>query len=348
MRLTAIPESIIERIALWANLVPVPLLDTQIAFTGARAIMAATELGVFEALAAGERSAAEVAAECRTDPRATGQLLDCLVGLGYARWRGGRYAMAKAQRKWLLRKSPSSMVDKLAFQALEWDLVGKLEEFVRTGKPLDFHSSMSPEQWRIYQDAMRDVGANPAVELAGRMPVPPGASRLLDIGGSHGLYSIELCRRHPTLTSTILELPGGVDRASAIAAREGMGERVSYQVGNALTDDLGEAVFDVVMINNVVHHFTPEQNAELARRIARALKPGGVYAVGDFLRSASPGAGGGVPAVMDLYFALTSSSGTWSRDEIEGWQRGAGLAPLKPIQFQSMPGWASLPAARPD
>ncbi len=347
MRLGAIPESIIERIALWANLAPVPILDTQIAFTGARAIMAAAELGVFEALAAGEKSDQDVAAACRTDPKATKQLLDCLVGLGYARWRAGKYAMTGPQRKWLLRGSPSSVVNKLAFQALEWDLVGELEDFVRTGKPLDFHASMSPEQWRIYQDAMRDVGANPAVELAKRMPVPPGATRLLDIGGSHGLYSIELCRRHPTLASTILELPGAVDRASEIAAREGMGERVKYQVGNALSDDLGEASLDVVIVNNLVHHFSPDQNAELARRVARALKPGGVYAIGDFLRAASPGAGGGVPAVMDLYFALTSSSGTWSHDEIVGWQRAAGLTPLKPIQFQSLPGWASLPAARP-
>jgi hypothetical protein len=95
-----------------------------------------------------------------------------------------------------------------------------------------------------------------------------------------------------------------------------------------------------------VHHFTPDQNAELARRVARALAPGGVYAVGDSLRAPHPGAGGGVPAVMDLYFALTSASGTWSFDEIVSWQLAAGLKPMKMIQFQSLPGWVSLPAAK--
>ncbi len=345
MRLAAVPENLMERVALLANLAPRPLLDTQIAFTGGRAIMAAAALGVFEALAS-DKTAAEVASACHTDPKATRQLLDCLVGLGYARFREGRYVIADTQRKWLLRESKSSMVDKLAFQMMEWDLVGKLEDFVRTGTPLDFHAAMTKEQWRIYQDAMRDIGANPALELAKRLPVPPGATRMLDIGGSHGLYSIELCRRHPALSSTILELEGAVDRASEIARREGLGERVSYHVGNALTDDLGEAVYDVIIINNLVHHFTPEQNGALAKRIARALKAGGIYAIGDFLRAASPGAGGGVPAVMDLYFALTSSSGTWSRDEIVGWQIAAGLTPLKPISFQSLPGWASLPAKK--
>ena len=44
--------------------------------------------------------------------------------------------------------SPNSIVDKL---------VGRLEEFVRNGRPIDFHSSMSSEQWTMYQDGMRDV-----------------------------------------------------------------------------------------------------------------------------------------------------------------------------------------------
>jgi SAM-dependent methyltransferase len=229
---------------------------------------------------------------------------------------------------------------------MEWDLVGKIGEFVRSGKPLDFHSHMNAQEWAIYQDGMRDVAANPAVELAKRMPVPQGATRLLDIGGSHGLYSTELCKRHPALVATILELPGAVDRATAIAQQEGLGARVKHQIGDALADDLGEATFDVVMINNLVHQFSPEQNADLARRVARALAPGGVYAIGDFIRASHPGAGGGVPAVMDLYFALTSASGTWALDEIASWQRGAGLTPMKTIQFPSLPGWASLPAVK--
>jgi SAM-dependent methyltransferase len=347
MKIGVVAESTMEREALAANLAPTPLLETQVAFTSARAIMAAAELGIFEVLGTCERTANEVAASCRTDPKATLQLLNCLVGIGYARWQDGKYGMLDAHRKWLLRKSPTSIVDELAFQALEWDLVGKLEDFVRTGTPLDFHGEMSAQQWRIYQDGMRDISAGPSVELAERLAIPPGARRLLDIGGSHGLHSIELCRRYPALNATILELPGAVDRASEIAAREGMGERVGHRAGNALADDLGEGTFDVVIINNLVHHFTPEQNGELARRVARALVGGGVYAIGDFLRASAPGAGGGMPAVLDLYFAVTSASGTWSADEMSSWQRGAGLLPKEPILLQSLPGWASLPAQRP-
>jgi len=337
MKLAPRAENLMERIALIANLAPRPLLDTQIAFTAARAIMVAAEVGLFEALGKGDQTAGAIAAKCGTDPNATKHLLECLVGIGYASWRDGKFGLPRSMRKWLLKSSPSSIVAKLAFQSMEWDFVAKIGQFVRSGKPLDIHSHMNAQEWAIYQDGMRDVAANPAVELAKRMPVPQG---------SHGLFSTELCKRHPALVATILELPGAVDRATEIAQQEGLGARVKHKIGDALSDDLGEATFDVVMINNLVHHFSPEQNANLARRVARALAPGGVYAIGDFLRASHPGAGGGIPAVMDLYFALTSASGTWAPDEIASWQRGAGLMPLKTIQFPSLPGWVSLPAAK--
>jgi SAM-dependent methyltransferase len=240
------------------------------------------EVGLFEALGKDDQTAEAVAAACGTDPGATKHLLECLVGIGYAGWRDDKYNLPASMRKWLLQSSPSSVVAKLAFQSIEWNLVGRVGEFVRNGKPLDFHSHLNAQEWAIYQDGMRDVAANPAVELAKRMPVPRGATRLLDIGGSHGLYSTELCKRHPALVATILELPGAVDRATEIAQQEGLGARVKHKIGDALSDDLGEATFDVVIVNNLVHHFSPEQNADLARRVARALAPGGVYAIGDF------------------------------------------------------------------
>jgi tRNA A22 N-methylase len=50
--------------------------------------------------------------------------------------------------------------------------------------------------------------------------VPRGARDLLDIGGSHGYYSVALCRRHPTLRAVILDLPQAVVHAETILASE--------------------------------------------------------------------------------------------------------------------------------
>jgi len=92
-------------------------------------------------------------------------------------------------------------------------------------------------------------------------------------------------------------------------------------------------------------HFDEETNRKLAARIARALKPGGVFAIVEIERPPEPGGGGQLGALMDLYFALTSESGTWSLPEIQGWQRAAGLRVLAPIRLRTVPGGA-VQAAR--
>src|SRR5687767_1126709 len=339
MKIKNQPENLLEWIALRANLAPTPLVDTQVAFNAARAIMAGAELGVYEALGKGSKTSDEVASICNTHAEATMHLLNCLVGIGYLQWKNERYSLKPKYYKWLLKENDSNLIGKLRFQLLEWEWMGKLEEYIRTGRPLDLHSSISEKEWQLYQEGMRDLSINAAKELAPKIPLQKGATSMLDIGGSHGLYSIELCKKHPALTSTIMELPGAVEAAKAIAKRYETTNRVNYVTGNALTDDLGTEKYDLIMINNVVHHFTSEQNVALAKKIARALKPNGIYAIGEFKRQSKPGEGGVIGATTGLYFSLTSSSGTWSVPEIEGWQKNAGLKIEKAIKLMSIPGW---------
>jgi 2-polyprenyl-3-methyl-5-hydroxy-6-metoxy-1,4-benzoquinol methylase len=339
-------ENPLEWMALKLNLAPSPLIDTQVAFTAARAIMTAAELGIFEAIGKLARTADDIAQTCETHPRSTKQLLDCLVGVGYLQWRGKNYSLKRKYQKWLLKESESNLIGKMRFQLLEWNWMAKLEDYVRSGNPLELHSTVSEREWRLYQEAMRDLSFNAAKELAGKIPVPRGAVRMLDIGGSHGLYSIEICKRHPALTSTILELPGAIESASAIAKRYDKSGRVKYVAGNALTDDLGTNRYDLVLINNVVHHFTADQNMELAVKVAHALKPGGVYAIGDAVRAETPGEGGVAASTSGLYFSLISSSGNWSNTEMESWQKAAGLKPEKTVAAMSIPGWKMLIAIK--
>ena len=342
MKIKNQPENLLEWIALKANLAPIPLVDTQVAFNAARAIMAAAELGIYEAIGKNSKTAVEISAACNTHAEATKHLLDALVGIGYLQWSNGNYSLKQKFHKWLLKESESNLIGKLRFQLLEWEWMARLEDYVRTGKTLEMHSAVTPGEWQLYQEGMRDLSINVAKEVAPKIPVPKGATAMLDIGGSHGLFSIELCKRNPSLSSTIMELPGAIEAASAIAKRYDTTDRVNYAAGNALTDDLGKEKYDLIMINNVVHHFTSEQNFALARKIAAALKPGGIYAIGEFIRQAKPGEGGVVPSTTGLYFALTSSSGTWSIDEMNAWQKNAALKIEKPVSPVSLPGWKIL------
>lgn len=348
MRLGVIGENLVERILARTNLAPAPLIETQIAFSMARAIMAGVKVGLYDAIGSHAKTAAEVAATCKTAPEATAKLLDTLVGCRYLTYRDGRYRLTEKSRKWLVTTSPHSIADKLLFQYDEWDVVAKYEEYLTTGEPLELHGTLEGGAiWDRYQRGMRAVAGISADEVAARMPVSAGATDMLDIGGSHGYFSVCVCRRRAGLRSTILDLPEAIEHAAPILAREGMGERVRHRAGNALTDDLGSETWDVVFLSQLVHHFTDEQNRELMKRIGRSLKPDGVCVLLDVIRPSTPEAAGGVGAVLDLYFAATSRSGTWPIATMQAWHRDAGLSVEAPIPLRTLPNAAMVVGRRP-
>jgi len=346
MKLTVAAENPIERLALALGIPPVTLMDTHISFLRARAIMVGTKIGVFDAVAARPLAASEVAARCRTSPPATTKLLNALVGSGYLRFSGGAYALTPRARKWVTRDSPHSLRDKVLFEFVEWALVERVEDYVRSGQPLDMHQAESGEQWALYQRAMRALAGIGVPEVVRRTPMPRGAAMMLDIGGSHGFVAVAMCRRYAALRASVLDLPAAIEHAGPILAAEAMGDRVTHRAGNALAEDLGDAAWDLVFVSQLLHHFDEAASRDLLRRIARALRPGGVCVVLELIRPKSPNDAGQVGALLDLYFALTSQSGTWSIEEIGGWQREAGLRPMKPIHLRTVPGAALIVAKR--
>ncbi|MFI0451899.1 methyltransferase [Actinomadura sp. 6N118] len=335
MRLAVIPDSPQERQALEAGMVPTPLFETQFAFTLAQVVMVATQLGVFDALATGPATAAEVAECCQAHPQATGKLLLALAGSGYVRTDHKTYELTAQARTWLVRESPQSLADKMVFQFHEWDLMAQASQYVRTGQPVEFHERMNDQQWAAYQRGMRALATAPAQEAAQLIAVPAAASTLLDIGGSHGYYSVALCRRHPGLRAEVLDLPEAIKHAAPLLAAEQMGDRITHREGDALHDDLGDDAYDVVLLISLAHHLTAEHNRALAARVARALRPGGVFAVMEPFRTDPSGGITQLGALTDFYFGLTSRAGTWSADEIAEWQRHAGLEPAPPTALTS-------------
>jgi SAM-dependent methyltransferase len=338
MKLGVIPETALERIALATGQVPIPIAHTLGGIVLARAVMVATSLGVFESLRAQRLLAVEVAAACEADQFAVGKLLDALVSTGYVTFRGGAYGLTRMSRKWLLADSPVSLRDAILYERVEWRWLTNLDEFVRSGQPLDFHASMTSEEWGLYQRAMRAIAGLSAGEIARRVPVPQGARAMLDIGGSHGYYSVAICRRHRSLRATVLDLPQAIEHAAPLLARERMGDRVVHCAGDALRDDLGCEAYDLIFIAQLAHHFDDSTNRELVRRAARSLRPGGALAILEAIRGEPPGAGGQVASLLDLHFAFTSRAGIWPLDQLVSWQRDAGLIPQPPIHILRLPG----------
>jgi len=114
-------------------------------------------------------------------------------------------------------------------------------------------------------------------------------------------------------------------------------ERIEFRAGDVLVNDLGFEAYDVILLANVLHHFTAQDNAALVRRVSRALRTGGVCAILDLIRTPPSQGPRQIEALMDFYFAAASAAGIWTEEDLSGWQRAAGMKPLRLKRLWSIP-----------
>jgi 2-polyprenyl-3-methyl-5-hydroxy-6-metoxy-1,4-benzoquinol methylase len=331
MRYGIIPTRLAERLALWFGRVPVGVVDSLLPLVQTRSLMAAVRLGIADAIGTKEVSAVDVARSCNLDAGAVDMLLRVLVSAGYvAVCRGSsqkitNYCLSSLGRRTLLRGSPLEARGYMMWNFVQWNLVENLEELLQTGRGLNLHETLHGEQvWHWYQEAMLDVSRIAAPIIAKLVPVKPEAEQLLDIGGSHGLLGAAICRRHPPMRSIVLDLPVTIEQARAIARRAGVDDVVEYRAGNVLKDELPADV-DVVLLANVIHHFTKDEAIRVLQKARAAMKRGGTVAIWDFDRPSPDAPPELVADVSALYFKLTSTSQVVSGDEYAAWLREAGF-----------------------
>lgn len=344
MKFAPIAQTPLEWIGLKAGLVPTPLAYSHFGFMASKFLLEAVDKGIFEAIEHKRVSLEDICSTCRLHPKAVKSLLGVLATMGLLKYRGNLFYLTHKSKKWILKDSVDSLYWLMMFDnrvCIKWmEYVGN---FLESGKGLQYHETFNEEEWFYYQKAMEAAASVTSREAPSKIPVPVGAATMLDIGGSHGLYSVALCKKHTGLSSTILDLPGAVDKAKSILDKYQMGDRVVHQAGNVLTDDLGKAKYDVIIMASVAHHFTTEENRKVAIKAFEALKPGGIFTIMEVLRAdAIKYNGNMLSAIGDFFFALSSTSGTWSFQEISQWQKEAGFTHYKKSTFLTIPGYVAI------
>jgi len=102
--------------------------------------------------------------------------------------------------------------------------------------------------------------------------------RILDIGGNSGEFALRICRNHPEIHATILDLPLVCDIGQERIRSEPEADRIAFIKGNALADDLPRG-FDLVTFKSMLHDWPEKQAGELIVKAAQALKPGGTLLI---------------------------------------------------------------------
>jgi SAM-dependent methyltransferase len=309
-------------------------------------LVAAVRTGMTERLARQPSTAAELAASLGLDPLPTRLILDCLRSSGHVTCRSGQYRLSRQARRWLDPASPLSVTRFVAGTADYWDWWSELDEVTRHGRPVGHHDAPPDDAyWERYMGGQVELARLSADEVARKLRLPGNPRTMLDIGGGHGWYSARLCHRHPGLTSTVLDLPGSAAAGRKIIAEAGLSDRVKHRDGDATTADLGTG-YDAVICFNLVHHLTEEQIADLFSRAAKAVKPGGLFAVMDAF--ADPGARMSAAAnFLSLFVYLSSGSQVHPPDRLRGWFRDAGFESPRRLKILRIPGQSLYVATKP-
>jgi 2-polyprenyl-3-methyl-5-hydroxy-6-metoxy-1,4-benzoquinol methylase len=312
----------------------------------ARAVMAATRLGVIDALAEQPDDAAGLARRLQLDERGLDALLGALDSLDYARRsrRGGTYRLTRNARRWLAADSDGAIPGVAGdFTYDAWEHMDALERVLQGGEPVGLHERDSDDPyWERYQRAMYELGAMNADLVADALPLD-GPERLLDLAGGCGRHAEALCRRHPGLRATIAELEAPARLGRKRIERAGLADRIEYRVGSLFEGQLGTD-YDVVTANSVLHNLTPDRCVELLRRAHHAVKPGGLISVFDMNRAA----GSRVAQLGALLFhVLEPGTRTWTLDEMKGYMASAGLTRVRVKRPPRLAGSVLVLAERP-
>ena len=339
MRLSLHGANPAEWLALRAGVVPAAAGEAWGGMALSGILIAAVRTGMTDRLAQQPSTAADLAADLGLDPVPTRLLLDCLRSAGHVTARAGRYQLSRSSRRWLDPESRLSVTRFVAGTSDYWGWWSGLDEVTRSGQPAGHHDAPPGDPyWRRYISGQLDLARLSANEVARKLRLPGDPRSLLDIGGGHGWYSAQLCRRYPRLTATVLDLPGGAAIGREIIARAGMADRVRHRDGDATTDDLGSG-YEGVLCFNLVHHLASDQIVSLFSKIHDALAPGGLLAVMDVF--AEPSRRKSAAAnFLGLFVYLSSGSQVHTPAQLYSWLRRAGFGAPRRIRILRIPGQA--------
>jgi 2-polyprenyl-3-methyl-5-hydroxy-6-metoxy-1,4-benzoquinol methylase len=164
-----------------------------------------------------------------------------------------------------------------------------------------------------------------------------GVSRVLDVGGGSGAFSMAFVRAGTGISAVVFDLPAVVTLAKSYIESEGFAAQISVAPGDYLHDDLG-AGFDLVFLSAIVHSNSDAENRLLIRKAASALEPGGRVVVSDWIMSDDR-----IQPIGGALFALnmlvgTEAGDTYTEAEIRSWMQDAGLSDISRTDTQAGPG----------
>lgn len=257
-------------------------------------VITGTKLGIFDRLAAGPQTTQQVASALKLDPDATGRLLTALAALRLLQQQGALFWNSPAAIAQLVSSSPL-YIGGIAAQHGDqlWPLWEHLPTAIREGRPVLREAfggdrnpfdilSATPESLTKLIAGM-DAGAkgfDQALRSAHDFRLH---RRLVDVGGCTGVVTAPLAQAFPHLEVILFDLPKTCSMVRPLLPRYGCGQRIRVHGGDFFRAETFPAGCDAAVICRVLHDWSDEKALAILRNLNRALLPGGVVLIIEYL-----------------------------------------------------------------
>ncbi|HTX80430.1 MAG TPA: methyltransferase domain-containing protein [Longilinea sp.] len=254
------------------------------------AFRAALKLQLWKKIAAGEDTAAEMAAHEGWDLAGARTLLDAMVALKLLSREGERYSLVLESSTYLIPGKPTYKGD-LLLAEFQWDRNGQLSETIRSGKRPLQDDATTPEmaplwladysrRWahpEIYFEAEKKFWKSLQIEARNGLQV-------LDMACGPAPRSMELARQNSGVHLTWLDWEGVLVTSMKVAGELGIAGQVTCVPGDLWSAKFNPNSFDVTYLGDVTHFFNAEANTRLFRKIYEATTPGGMIVINSVAR----------------------------------------------------------------
>jgi 2-polyprenyl-3-methyl-5-hydroxy-6-metoxy-1,4-benzoquinol methylase len=309
--------------------------DISYGYWKAQALFVASELDLFTLIGERGKLVSAIAKKLGTDLRATEMLLNALVSLKLLTKSREIFSNTAISKRCLSKNGPAYQGDRIQHFHNMWDYWSGLGTAVKSGKPTAFKGAkkgVDKQRLREFISAMHNTASVQADQLYTKLHVKK-YSRLLDLAGGQGTYSVKFAKKNRNLKAVVFDLPDVIKIAKEHIKESGMTGQVTTKAGNCLADSLGKGLYDIVLVSHLLHAYDPSENQKILKKCWDSLIKEGIVVVQEFILNPSKS----MPPFGTL-FSLNMLMGTqggssYSEDEMKGWLKKAGFKKLKRIDL---------------
>jgi predicted O-methyltransferase YrrM len=315
-----------------------------------RFLMAALKVKLFDYFNS-ETSAADIITKTGYDSNATTAVLDVLTAMGLLKKTDGKYINSETARTYFVSDRETYFGETLVLMNSMYDPVyGSIDTILKDGFPKGARSMASGSEhiWALQARKISKMHCSGVVQkivetVIKQVPEWPSFKKMLDVGGSSGLYTIGFVNAHPELQGVVFDQPAVVKVAEETIREYGLDHRIST-LGGSFTDGPIGSGYDFIWASDSLN-FAWHQLEKPVSLVYEALNSGGVF-ISNHFHVAKDKSGPLNGVLFSAWHWLAGDEMYFYENQMAGEMLGAGFRQVQTVPFTSVLGFGQMDIAR--